>query len=118
MLDLNLRSAFLTCRAVARHLVERGTPESIINLASVAAQTTPIAYVPKLSPSPQVKLWLDVGRSDTTARFTVEDVALVDGNVARVLCRVFALDGDPRLQALQKAQELLPPGRDPCCAAR
>lgn len=40
-----------------------------------------------------------------------EDVALVDGNVARVLCRVFALDGDPRLQALQKAQELLPPGR-------
>jgi A/G-specific adenine glycosylase len=42
--------------------------------------------------------------------------AVLDGNVARVLCRLFALEGDPRspetrrrLQAL--AQELLAPGR-------
>jgi A/G-specific adenine glycosylase len=40
-----------------------------------------------------------------------QDVALVDGNVARVLSRVFALDGDAREQSLQKATELLPSGR-------
>jgi S-formylglutathione hydrolase FrmB len=38
------------------------------DLASVAAANTPAAYVPTLSPSPQVRLWLDCGRSDTTAR--------------------------------------------------
>lgn len=38
------------------------------DLARVAAANTPIAYIPRLSPSPQVRLWLDVGRSDTRAR--------------------------------------------------
>ena len=40
-----------------------------------------------------------------------EDVALVDGNVERVLARVFRLAGDVRKQAWQKAAELLPRGR-------
>ncbi|TAN38860.1 MAG: A/G-specific adenine glycosylase [Verrucomicrobia bacterium] len=44
------------------------------------------------------------------------DVAVVDGNVARVLCRVFAFDGDPRGGAGKKklqawVDELLPHGR-------
>src|SRR4051794_15052380 len=38
-----------------------------------------------------------------------EDVALVDGNVARVLSRVFRLRS--RAQAWEKAAELLPKGR-------
>ena len=38
-----------------------------------------------------------------------EDVPLVDGNVARVLARLFRLDG--RAQAWAKAAELLPPGK-------
>jgi len=40
-----------------------------------------------------------------------EDVALVDGNVARVLARVFKLTGDARARAWKIAAELLPPGR-------
>lgn len=40
-----------------------------------------------------------------------EDVALVDGNVARVLARVFALDGDARARAWKIAPGLLPRGR-------
>lgn len=40
-----------------------------------------------------------------------EDVPLVDGNVARVLSRAFALEGDARAQAWSKAAELLPRGR-------
>ncbi len=40
-----------------------------------------------------------------------EDVPLVDGNVARVMARLFRLDGDARAQAWSKAAELLPPGR-------
>jgi A/G-specific adenine glycosylase len=40
-----------------------------------------------------------------------EDVPLVDGNVARVLARVFALDGDARARAWRIVPELLPPGR-------
>ena len=40
-----------------------------------------------------------------------EDVPLVDGNVARVLARVFRLEGDARAQAWAKAAELLPKGR-------
>ncbi len=39
-----------------------------------------------------------------------EDVPLVDGNVARVLARLFRLDGDARAQAWSKARELLPRG--------
>jgi NAD(P)-dependent dehydrogenase (short-subunit alcohol dehydrogenase family) len=39
VLDLNLRSAFLTSRAVARHLIARQTPGGIVNIASVAALT-------------------------------------------------------------------------------
>jgi len=40
-----------------------------------------------------------------------EDVPLVDGNVARVLARLFALDGDARAGAWKIAPSLLPPGR-------
>jgi A/G-specific adenine glycosylase len=40
-----------------------------------------------------------------------EDVALVDGNVARVLARVFALRGDARKQSWELAAQLLPKGR-------
>jgi len=40
-----------------------------------------------------------------------EDVPLVDGNVARVLARVFRLRGDARAQAWQLAARLLPRGR-------
>src|SRR5438067_13543889 len=40
-----------------------------------------------------------------------EDVPLVDGNVARVLARVYALKGDARAQAWKIAEELLPPTR-------
>ncbi len=40
-----------------------------------------------------------------------EDVALVDGNVERVLARVFRLTGDARKRAWQKAAQLLPRGR-------
>src|SRR3954467_3436584 len=40
-----------------------------------------------------------------------EDVALVDGNVARVLARVFRVRGDARREAWKVAEELLPPGR-------
>jgi len=40
-----------------------------------------------------------------------EDVALVDGNVTRVLARVFKLRGDARSQAWTIAGKLLPPGR-------
>lgn len=54
VLDLNLRSAFLTCRAVARHLVERGTPGSIVNIASVAA----LAGMPFGAPYPIAKAGL------------------------------------------------------------
>jgi enterochelin esterase-like enzyme len=38
------------------------------DLARVAEANTPVAYVPELSPNPQVRLWLDCGRSDTSAR--------------------------------------------------
>jgi A/G-specific adenine glycosylase len=40
-----------------------------------------------------------------------EDVPLVDGNVARVLARVFRLPGDARAQAWEVAAKLLPRGR-------
>jgi A/G-specific adenine glycosylase len=40
-----------------------------------------------------------------------EDVPLVDGNVERVLSRVFRLRGDTRKQAWQRAAEILPKGR-------
>ena len=40
-----------------------------------------------------------------------EDVPLVDGNVARVLARVFALSGDARAQSWILAAQLLPAGR-------
>ncbi|HZX93890.1 MAG TPA: A/G-specific adenine glycosylase [Myxococcales bacterium] len=40
-----------------------------------------------------------------------EDVPLVDGNVARVLSRLRALEGDARAQAWDIAAELLPKGR-------
>lgn len=40
VLDTNLRGAFLVARAVARHLVDRGHPGSIINIASVTAFRT------------------------------------------------------------------------------
>src|SRR3954464_5081794 len=40
-----------------------------------------------------------------------EDVALVDGNVARVLARVHALRGDARERAWKLAAEILPAGR-------
>jgi A/G-specific adenine glycosylase len=40
-----------------------------------------------------------------------EDAPLVDGNVARVLSRVFALHGDARAKAWKLAPTLLPPGR-------
>ncbi|MCA1825350.1 MAG: A/G-specific adenine glycosylase [Myxococcales bacterium] len=39
-----------------------------------------------------------------------EDVALVDGNVARVLARVFRLEGDARAKSWKIAEELLPRG--------
>jgi A/G-specific adenine glycosylase len=39
-----------------------------------------------------------------------EDVPLVDGNVARVLARVFALRGDARKQSWELAAKLLPKG--------
>jgi enterochelin esterase-like enzyme len=50
------------------------------DLASLAAANTPIGYVPTLSPSPKVRLWLDCGRSDKTARRDTVNVAheLVD----------------------------------------
>jgi A/G-specific adenine glycosylase len=40
-----------------------------------------------------------------------EDVPLVDGNVARVLARVFRLEGDARAQSWELAAKLLPRGR-------
>src|SRR5437773_704228 len=40
-----------------------------------------------------------------------EDVPLVDGNVARVLARVFRLRGDARAQSWKIAGELFPRGR-------
>ena len=40
-----------------------------------------------------------------------EDAPLVDGNVARVLARVFALEGDARAEAWKIAPRLMPPGR-------
>ena len=40
-----------------------------------------------------------------------EDVPLVDGNVARVLARLFRLGGDARAQAWSRAGDLLPRGR-------
>ena len=40
-----------------------------------------------------------------------EDVPLVDGNVARVLARVFRLRGDARKQSWELAAQLLPRGR-------
>ena len=39
-----------------------------------------------------------------------EDVALVDGNVARVLARVYRLEGDARAQSWELAAALLPKG--------
>src|SRR3989454_6159297 len=40
-----------------------------------------------------------------------EDVPLVDGNVARVLARAFAISGEAKTQAWTIARDLLPPGR-------
>jgi A/G-specific adenine glycosylase len=45
-----------------------------------------------------------------------QDVAVLDGNVRRVLSRLFAIDGDPRLAATRRrlwslAEALLPPGQ-------
>src|SRR5207244_10219280 len=40
-----------------------------------------------------------------------EDVPLVDGNVARVLARVYRLRGDARAQSWEVAAKLLPAGR-------
>ncbi len=45
------------------------------NLQQLAAANTPIDYVSKLSPDPAVKLWLDCGRSDGTARRDTVQVA-------------------------------------------
>jgi enterochelin esterase-like enzyme len=45
------------------------------DLASVAAANSPISYVPSLSPTPQVRLWLDCGRSDTGARRDTVNIA-------------------------------------------
>ncbi len=53
---------------------------NVPDLARVAAANTPSEYVPTLSPSPQVRLWLDCGRSDTNARRDTVEMAheLVD----------------------------------------
>ena len=58
----------------------RGLFGDLPNLARVAAANTPLAYIPKLSPSPQVRLWLDCGRSDKTARLDTLNISqeLVD----------------------------------------
>jgi A/G-specific adenine glycosylase len=40
-----------------------------------------------------------------------EDVALVDGNVTRVLARAFAIPGDAKAMAWKIARDLLPAGR-------
>lgn len=45
------------------------------NLQALAAENTPIDYVSKLGPTPAVKLWLDCGRSDTSARRDTVQVA-------------------------------------------
>lgn len=45
------------------------------DLARVAAANTPAVYVPQLTPDPQVKLWLDCGRSDTSARRDTVNIA-------------------------------------------
>ena len=45
------------------------------DLAALAAQNTPIDYVSRLSSTPAVKLWLDCGRSDGTARRDTVQVA-------------------------------------------
>jgi NAD(P)-dependent dehydrogenase (short-subunit alcohol dehydrogenase family) len=54
VLDLNLRAAFLTSRAVARRLVEAGTGGSIVHIASVAA----LAGMPFGAPYPVAKAGL------------------------------------------------------------
>ena len=36
ILAVKLKGTFLTCQAVGRHLIERGAPGSIVNLASIA----------------------------------------------------------------------------------
>ncbi len=45
------------------------------DLASVVAANTPSSYVPTLSPHPQVRLWLDCGRSDGSARRDTVNIA-------------------------------------------
>jgi 3-oxoacyl-[acyl-carrier protein] reductase len=54
VLDLNLRSAFLTSRAVARHLVATRTSGSIVHIASVAA----LSGLPFGAPYPVAKAGL------------------------------------------------------------
>lgn len=54
VLELNLRSGFLTSRAVARRLVEHATSGSIVNIASVAA----LAGMPFGAPYPVAKAGL------------------------------------------------------------
>ncbi len=45
------------------------------DLKAVVAANTPSAYVPTLAPSPQVRLWLDCGRSDGSARRDTVNIA-------------------------------------------
>jgi S-formylglutathione hydrolase FrmB len=45
------------------------------DLATVAAANTPIRYVPTLVASPYVRLWIDCGRSDGSARRDTVDIA-------------------------------------------
>ena len=45
------------------------------DLARVAAANTPAQYVSTLSPSPSVKLWIDCGRSDGSARRDTSNIA-------------------------------------------
>lgn len=45
------------------------------DLAAVAAANTPVDYVPTLNPTPTIRLWLDCGRSDTTARRDTVNIA-------------------------------------------
>ena len=45
------------------------------DLAQVAAANTPSNYVSRLTPSPSVKLWLDCGRSDATAKRDTVSIA-------------------------------------------
>jgi len=82
-LNLGLRNRGLFSAVVDLSGFDRPTHEGGLkglfgnrpDLATVAAANTPSIYVPTLSPSPQVRLWLDCGRSDTSARRDTVDIA-------------------------------------------